>query len=144
MNEIRLSGDIAIQFCRQAEAEYPYESCGFLLGTFDDRGADVSEYLPGKNTKSSNRERRFLIDPMDYQHAEDEAESRELSIVGIVHSHPDHPDIPSEFDRDHAFPGFSYVIISVRKGKSKSYRSWQLSHDRQGFQQETIKIKENL
>ena len=97
------------------------------------------EYLPASNTKEENRERRFLIDPMAYQKAEDEAEERDLSVISIVHSHPDHPDKPSEFDREHAWPGFSYIIISVQNGKAVSFRSWQLSEDRKIFIEENIK-----
>ena len=96
--------------------------------------------MPASNIKEENRERRFLIDPMAYQKAEDEADERGLSVISIVHSHPDHPDKPSEFDREHAWPGFSYIIISVQKGNTKSYRSWKLNEDRKFFIEENIKI----
>ncbi len=138
MNSIRVSSEIIAQFSEHAVGEYPHECCGFLIGTFDDNGSTTVEYLPGINTKSTNRERRFLIDPLDYQNAEDKAEAKNMSIIGILHSHPDHPDIPSEFDRLHAFPGFSYVIISVMDGKISGYRSWQLRNDRSAFDPESI------
>jgi proteasome lid subunit RPN8/RPN11 len=77
---------------------------------------------------------------MAYQKAEDEADERNLSVISIVHSHPDHPDKPSDFDRDHAWPGFSYIIISVQNGKAVSYRSWQLNQDRKFFIEENIKL----
>jgi len=77
---------------------------------------------------------------MAYQKAEDEADERGLSVISIVHSHPDHPDKPSEYDREHAWPGFSYIIVSVQQGNAESYRSWQLNADRNFFIEENIRI----
>ena len=125
---------------KHAELDYPHECCGFILGNFVGQESLSVEYLPAENTKEDNRERRFLIDPMAYQKAEDKADEQDLSIISIVHSHPDHPDKPSEFDRKHAWPGFSYIIISVQDGSAVSYRSWQLSADRNFFIEENINI----
>ena len=82
------------------------------------------------------------IQQQAYQNAEDMADEKGLSVISIVHSHPDHPHKPSDFDRDHAWPGFSYIIISVQKGNAVSYRSWQLNQDRKSFSKENIKIVE--
>jgi len=138
MAGIHLTQKIIDDFTTHAEKDYPYECCGFILGNFKKNDAISLEYLPADNTKEENRERRFLIDPMAYQNAEDEADERGLSVISIVHSHPDHPDKPSDFDRDHAWPGFSYIIISVQKGKAISFRSWQLNEDRKFFIEENI------
>ena len=142
MSVINLTHDIIDQFKKHGESDYPHECCGFILGSFKDMESRGVEYLPASNTKQENRERRFLIDPMAYQKAEDEADERGLSIISIVHSHPDHPDKPSDFDREHAWPGFSYIIISVQDGRGISYRSWQLNPNRKSFSEETIKIIE--
>jgi proteasome lid subunit RPN8/RPN11 len=141
MSSITLSNKIVKQFITQAEREYPYECCGFILGEFSENGTNATEYIPADNSKGENRKRRFLIDPLAYQNAEDKADELGLSVISIVHSHPDHPDHPSEFDREHAWPGFSYIIISVQKGKSVSYKSWQLVEDRTQFNEEEISIK---
>ena len=140
MSVINLTNKIIEQFVKHGESDYPHECCGFILGNFINGETMGFEYLPALNTKKENRERRFLIDPLTYQKAEDEAAKQELSIISIVHSHPDHPDEPSDFDRDHAWPGFSYIIISVQSGKSISYRSWQLHSDRKYFIEENINI----
>ena len=140
MSVINLTNEIIQQYMKHAESDYPHECCGFILGNFADQDSTGTEYLPAANTKEENRERRFLIDPMAYQKAEDEADKRGLSVISIVHSHPDHPDEPSEFDRDHAWPGFSYIIISVQNGESISYKSWQLHSDRKFFIEENINI----
>ena len=142
MSVINLTHDIIDQFNKHGESDYPHECCGFILGNFINKESIGVEYLPAANTKEENRERRFLIDPMAYQKAEDEADERGLSVISIVHSHPDHPDKPSDFDLDHAWPGFSYIIISVQKGKASSYRSWQLNNDRKFFIEENITITE--
>jgi proteasome lid subunit RPN8/RPN11 len=140
MSAINLTQKIIDQFSVHGEEEFPHECCGVILGTIKGDESFGLEYLPATNTKEENRERRFLIDPMAYQKAEDEADERNLSVISIVHSHPDHPDKPSDFDRDHAWPGFSYIIISVQNGKAVSYRSWQLNQDRKFFIEENIKL----
>ncbi len=140
MKTINITQKIVDSFLSHGEKEYPHECCGFILGQFKDDESFGIEYLPASNVKEENRERRFLIDPLAYQKAEDEADAHGMSVISIVHSHPDHPDKPSDFDRDHAWPGFSYIIISVQDGKAVSYRSWQLSADRKFFIEENIKI----
>ena len=142
MTIINITEDIIKQFIEHGEKEYPHECCGFILGQFKDDESFGIEYLPASNVKEENRERRFLIDPLAYQKAEDKADDQGMSIISIVHSHPDHPDKPSDFDRDHAWPGFSYIIISVQNGKIASYRSWQLNENRKVFIEENIKIIE--
>ena len=144
MTTINITENIANAFTSHGEEEYPHECCGFIIGNFKGNESYGLEYLPASNIKEENRERRFLIDPKAYQKAEDEADEKGLSVISIVHSHPDHPDKPSDFDRDHAWPGFSYIIISVQNGNAISYKSWQLNENREFFTEENIKIvKEN-
>ena len=144
MSVINVTHDIIRQFKNHGELEYPHECCGFILGHFKGEESIGVEYLPASNTKETNRERRFLIDPMAYQKAEDEADERGLSVISIVHSHPDHPDKPSEFDREHAWPGFSYIIISVQNESAVSFKSWQLHTNRKFFTEENIKIMKGV
>ena len=140
MSEIVLAQDIINSFLQHGEDDYPFECCGFILGHFIDKKSIGTEYIAVPNTKEENKKRRFLIDPMAYQDAEDLADKKGLSIISIVHSHPDHPDKPSEFDRNHAWPGFSYIIMSIKKGVSAGYRSWKLDQDRTKFIEEKITI----
>ena len=140
MNEIVLKQDIIDSFLKHGEKDYPFECCGFILGNFVGDNSVAKEYIAVPNTKEENKERRFLIDPAEYQNAEDVADEKGLSIISIVHSHPDHPHIPSDFDRDHAWPGFSYIIMSVAKGVAVSYKSWKLNQDRSKFIEEKITI----
>ena len=142
LTTINITPEIIEAFISHGEKDYPHECCGFILGQFRGDESFGIEYLPVSNVKEENRERRFLIDPLAYQKAEDEADERKMSIISIVHSHPDHPDKPSDFDRDHAWPGFSYIIISIQNGRTASYRSWQLNKNRKKFIEEDIKIIE--
>ena len=142
MTSINITQKIVDTFISHGEKDYPHECCGFILGQFKDEGSFGVEYIPASNVKEENRERRFLIDPLAYQKAEDEADERDMSVISIVHSHPDHPAKPSDFDLDHAWPGFSYIIISVKLGKVAGYRSWQLNENRSFFVEENIKIIE--
>ena len=142
MAGIILTDNIIEEFKTHGESDFPHECCGFIIGNFTKDGQGKAlEYVPASNTKTENRERRFLIDPLAYQDAEDRADELGLSVISIVHSHPDHPDEPSEFDREHAWPGFSYIIIAVHAGRAVSFRSWQLSKDRSHFNEEYITIK---
>lgn len=138
---IKLTQKIVQQFQLHGKKDYPHECCGFILGQWTNNGAEALEYVPAENTKDENRERRYLIDPSAYQQVEDYADEKGLSVISIVHSHPDHPDQPSEFDRVHAWPGFSYIIISVAEGVPTQFRSWRLEADRSHFVEEKIIIK---
>ena len=140
---IQLTQKIVQQFQLHGEKDYPHECCGFILGQWTNNGTEALEYVPAENTKDENRERRFLIAPNAYQQVEDEADKKGLAVISIVHSHPDHPDEPSEFDRVHAWPGFSYIIISVAEGVATQFHSWRLEADRSSFIEEKIIIKGN-
>jgi len=140
MSEIILTKDILNNFLYHGEQNYPFECCGFILGHFKDQKSVGIEYIATTNIKEKKKKRRFLIDPMAYKNAEDRADKQGVSIISIVHSHPDHPDIPSDYDKNHAWPGFSYIIISIKKGAAVSYRSWKLNQDRIKFIEEKITI----
>ena len=137
-SKIRLSQKIIGKISNHAIDEFPYECCGFLIGKFNDEQADADEYVSAKNTVEENKERRFIIDPVEYMQVESRADAQNMSLIGIVHSHPNSPAVPSEFDRNHAFSGFSYIIISVMENDVKEIRSWRLTEDREKFIEEHI------
>ena len=118
---------------RNAESAFPHECCGFFFGN----NGEVTEIKVVSNKRTDHKERRFLMDPLDFLKAEEYAEEKNLELMGIYHSHPDHPSIPSEFDRVHAWPNLSYIIISVIKGRFDKIQSWRLNEDRQ-FEEEII------
>ena len=130
--------DLLDQIHAHGEAAYPEEGAGFLIGN-DGR---VERILPLENAREDGaRHNRFLITPEDYLHAELTADDLGLSLIGVFHSHPDHPNQPSEYDREWAQPFFSYIITTVKAGKATESRSWRLVEDRSKFEEEEIKIK---
>ncbi len=123
-----------------AEREYPHECCGLLLGRLEGGGRKaVVEILPVSNAReAAARHNRSLITPEEYLRGERRARARRLDIVGNYHSHPDHPAVPSQFDLEHAWPTWSYVIVSVREGQAADVRSWELAADRSRFDEEEV------
>lgn len=120
------------------ERDYPGECCGALLGRIEGEVKRVDVVLPLANVHEDGAARRFRIDPQEMFRLESEARGRRLSVVGFYHSHPDHPARPSEYDRVHAWPVYSYAIVSVAKGKAGEMTSWVLLDDRSGYEAEEI------
>lgn len=115
---------------------FPDECCGFMFGHENASGNRVvTTALPINNAATENRKRRFVITPKDYLKGESYATDNDLQLLGIYHSHPNHPAIPSEHDRVAAQPYFSYVIISVSDGGVQHTRSWLLNDEFQ-FEEE--------
>jgi proteasome lid subunit RPN8/RPN11 len=113
---------------------FPHECCGAMLG----KDGVVREAYALPNTTEEGPRRRFLVRPDDYRVAEKRAREAELDLLGFYHSHPDHPAKPSQYDLDHAWPSFSYVIVSVMSGEDMHLTSWQLKADRSAFDEETV------
>jgi proteasome lid subunit RPN8/RPN11 len=138
---IRIRDEQVEAIKRQAEAEYPNECCGLLIGTIADEGHTrvVSEIYPVKNSWEGSQRDRMLIAPLDYARAERESLKKGLGVVGDYHSHPDHPAVPSTFDLEHSpWPMMSYIVVSVRDGQADEVRSWEIAEDRSQFFEEEI------
>jgi proteasome lid subunit RPN8/RPN11 len=121
------------------EADFPYECCGFLIGRFEGERKIVDETIPVSNAREESVKRtRFLITPEEFSRAAAHAKAGNREIVGFYHSHPDHPAQASRYDCEHAWPVFSYIIVSVIGGKAADMLSWELMDDRSGFREETI------
>ena len=130
---VLVPGDIMERMRTHGEETYPHECCGFMLGSAEEGLQRISEIRSQENERTDSRENRFVISPEEFRAAEKHARKAGLLLVGIYHSHPDSPARPSEYDRDHAWPWFSYVIVSVKGGKAAEANAWQLRDDRSGF-----------
>jgi len=121
-----------------AEADYPHECGGLLLGHLTSNNAKtVVETLPMENTADvETRHDRVLIDPRALMLADKKAREKGLDVIGYYHSHPDDEAVPSQFDLDHALPVWSYIIVSVRKRKAVDWNSWEMENDRSKFNKE--------
>ena len=132
-----VSTQLIEQINAHVEKAYPEEGAGFLIG---DAGV-VKEILALPNSRgNAERHNRFEISAEDYVKAEETADSLGLSLIGVFHSHPDCPNVPSEYDREWAQPFFSYIITRVDDGKAVGIRSWRLIEDRSRYEEEELKI----
>jgi proteasome lid subunit RPN8/RPN11 len=146
---IKLSQEHLQTIYAHAENMYPEECCGMVLGHLASQSKTVVEVMPTENAWSTeaadfpgthtaeSKRRQYAIAPQAMLQAQKEARDRSLNIIGIYHSHPDHPAIPSECDRLYAWQGYSYIIVSVQNGKAGELKSWSLDNSHQ-FQPESI------
>lgn len=138
---IQLTEQHRNEIAAHGERDYPYECCGLLLGSFAASSKTVSEVYPISNAREEAAKRnRFLIRPEELMRGERYAQQHGLEVVGFYHSHPDHPAVPSAYDLDHAWPTFSYIVVSVTAGAARDLRSWEMEPDRSRFNEEEISI----
>ena len=129
-----LETGVASAIRRHGAETFPHECCGALIGT----GDRVTAAVPLPNTTEEGPRRRFLVRPSDYRLAERQATARGGELLGFYHSHPDHPARPSQYDLDHAFPFFWYVIVSVQQGRPDAMTVWRLADDRSQFREASL------
>jgi proteasome lid subunit RPN8/RPN11 len=155
----RLSSDLERELRSHAARDYPHECCGVLLGTIETepiatyypedrekcdlevRNVEVKvvrALRPLENVHEEGHERRYLIAPQEMFNLEREARAGGQKILGFYHSHPDHPARPSEYDRDWAWPWYTYIIVAVAKGEPKELTAWTLDDDRGAFEEELL------
>ncbi|MEH2371408.1 M67 family metallopeptidase [Nostoc sp.] len=147
---IKLSQEHLQTIRSHAESTYPDECCGIILGYLANEGKTVVEVMPTENAwnteaaaefpserTTESKRRQYTIAPEIMLKTQREARDRSLNIIGIFHSHPDNPAIPSECDRLYAWQGYSYIIVSVQNGKAGELKSWSLDDIHQ-FQIEEI------
>ena len=118
---------------------YPNECCGALYG----RDGVVTATFALPNTTEEGPRRRFLVRPQDYREAEKRATAMGADLLGFYHSHPDHPAEPSQYDLDHAWPNFAYVIVAVAQGAARDMTVWFLKEDRTSFDEGDLHGDEN-
>jgi len=141
---IRISAELMRAIRAHAERDYPNECCGALLGRAGSGPTPgATKWILSLEPVANRREveaapTRFLITADDYRAIERNARAKSFDVVGFYHSHPDHPARPSEYDREHAIPAYSYVIVSVRDGRADEFTSWTLDDDRGAFSSEPI------
>ncbi|MGA2141945.1 MAG: M67 family metallopeptidase [Brevinematales bacterium] len=137
---IRLKPEHIDEIVKNGEGDYPYECCGILFGKFEkNKSKTVERVLSISNARDKdNRHNRFLITPEEMMRAESAARKNKTDILGFYHSHPDHPAAPSQYDMEHAWPLYSYIIVSVKDGKAGDITSWELETDRSKFNPEIL------
>lgn len=151
---LKISAEIAQKIRQHGVETYPHECCGALLGrdgvTAEGTTAggvqlparEVVALFPLVNRRDDSPRNRFSVTAEDVRDAEKAAGEKGLDIVGWYHSHPDHPARPSAYDREHAWPWYSYIIVSVANGKPEEMTSWRLSDDRAEYACEEIVVRD--
>ena len=131
------------EIAAHGERDYPYECCGLLIGRFAGNGSKVvTETYPISNAREEAAKRnRFLIRPEELLRGEQYAAAQNLDIVGFYHSHPDDQAVPSQYDLEHAWPAYSYIVVAVRNGQKEDLRSWEMQADRLRFNEEEIVLQ---
>ena len=137
---LKISGTLAEQIRAHGAETYPHECCGALLGKDSGEDREVLGLLPLTNRRDDSPRNRFEITPDDVREAESAARRSGFELLGWYHSHPDAPARPSEFDREHAWPWYSYIILSVQSKEPKDMNSWRLIDDRSRYNEEAIEI----
>ncbi|HET9802564.1 MAG TPA: M67 family metallopeptidase, partial [Candidatus Acidoferrum sp.] len=139
---LTISKELAEKIRAHGAETYPHECCGALLGK-DSEPREILGLFPLINRRDDSPRNRFSVSTADVVEAEKTARQQGLDVVGWYHSHPDHPARPSQYDRDHAWPWYSYIIVSVEEGKPQDMTSWRLNDDREQFSPEGIEIKQS-
>ena len=150
LHKLRISAVLAERIRQHGVETYPYECCGALLGR--DARSDIVPVAPREivdlfpliNRRHDSPRNRFAVEPLDVIEADRAAQALGLDVVGWYHSHPDHPARPSEYDREHAWPWYSYIIVSVNKRAPRDMTSWRLRDDRSGYTEERIEVHGKL
>jgi proteasome lid subunit RPN8/RPN11 len=138
---LQLASDVLEELRHMAQAAYPHEAVALLAG-HESRGVRyVMRVLKVGNASGvAERRHRYRIAPNEYAAAERLAEEARLELLGVFHSHPDHPAIPSETDRAWAWPWFTYLVMNVNGGRAGECRAWRLLDDRSAFEEEPFAL----
>lgn len=139
MTSLIVTAEVDRAIRRHGEEAYPHECCGALLG----RDGRVVDVLPLPNTTEEGPRRRFLVRASDYRLAEGRAAELGVELLGFYHSHPDHPARPSQYDLDHAWPTFAYIIVAVANAAAAEMTVWFLTDDRSRFEEGSLHHGEN-
>jgi proteasome lid subunit RPN8/RPN11 len=138
METIEISENIAREIRAHGAESYPHECCGALLGIDAENLREVRALHKLVNRRDDSPRNRFSVTSDDVRDADRAAQKSGIEVIGWYHSHPDHPSLPSEYDREHAWPWYSYIIVSVMDGIPGKMASWRLTDDRLRFEPEKI------
>ena len=136
---IAINEEQLAQMRAHGEQDYPYECCGLMLGKLEGGRKTVLETYAISNAREEAAKRnRFLIRPEELMRGEKYAREQGFDVVGFYHSHPDDVAVPSQYDLEHAWPTYSYIVMSVEQARAVDLRSWEMESDRSRFNEEEI------
>ena len=140
---IKIPSSVLREVYDHMEASYPHECCGLLVGRIvNENERVVQTFRKCRNLNTERAHDRYEMDPKCWLNTEREFDNSPWTIVGIYHSHPDHPSRASQTDTDAAWPNYSYVIASVQNGTVASTQSWMLNESEKKFYEEAVVVDE--
>lgn len=136
---VEIKQDILQKILDHTRASYPHECCGILLGLLTSPKS-ITDAVKAENTNKERAVDRYEMNPDELLRIEREARQAGLEVVGVYHSHPDHPSSPSEFDRQRGWPEYSYIIVAVKGGAETEVKSWTFIEEDEPFGEEELKV----
>ncbi len=136
IGSVRLPDAVRREIEHRAQAAYPHEACGVLVGELLPGSTHIERAVPARNANRERPRDRYELDPGDYVAADRLARAAGLDIVGFWHSHPDHPARPSRTDLEAAWPGYTYLIVTTTASGADGLRTWRLG--KSGFYEQAI------
>ena len=136
---VEIKQDILQKILDHARESYPHECCGILIGLMSEKKR-IMDAVRAENTNKERASDRYEMNPDELLKIEREARGAGLEVVGVYHSHPDHPSRPSEFDRQRGWPEYSYIIVAVKGGTETEARSWTFIEEDEPFGEEELKV----
>lgn len=147
MRAVRLPAPLLGEIRAHGRATYPEECCGFLIGGVGESDDPTERAIVALeragNEFDGERRRRFLIPPEELRLLERRLERTNQTVVGFYHSHPDHPARPSQFDQDHAWPWYTYLVLSVTAVETPAVGAFELDPDSSTFREVPLSITES-
>jgi proteasome lid subunit RPN8/RPN11 len=134
---VEINKELLDKLIEHAQKSYPYESCGILVG----QPGKIMDVNFVENKIMERKRDRYEIDPGDFLKVDKLTREKGQEIIGFYHSHPDHPALPSDFDIEHAWPEYIYIIISVVNGNKHNVKAWKLFPDNKKIKEEELNIK---
>jgi proteasome lid subunit RPN8/RPN11 len=135
MGDIDIAVTAHLRISELGATAYPNEGCGVLIGRFAGQRVEVVDATSGTNLNTDRSRDRYLLDPADIVRADRQARARSLDVVGFWHSHPDHPARPSQFDTDHAWLDYVYVIVNTTAAGPGDLNGFTLAEEGGAFEQ---------
>ena len=144
MRSVQLPASLLEEMSAHGRSTYPEECCGFLIGRVNEATPSGERAIlaveRAENGSSGERTRRFMIPPDQLRLLERRLESTAQAVVGFYHSHPDHPARPSQFDQEHAWPWYTYLVLSVTESGTPAVGAFELDPDAEKFRELRLSV----
>ena len=137
---ICLSRSLVAEIFTHLEGHFPHEACGLFLGRRAGAEDAVTQVAHVPNLNTERAADRYELEPRGWMAAEKAAAARGELILGVYHSHPDHPARPSQTDLDRAWPDLVYMIVAIRGGKAAEWSCWTLNETAKRFDPVVVRL----